>query len=788
VAGKTLKEIAFLISMPTADLIERFSKAGVQITEDTVLSDDQKKLLLSMSKGDESKKTILSKKKTTSDVKTAGGFKLTIKKKKPVEVENSIAKQGLGDTAKKIHDVDSDEAAVETVADVVESITPEVKQEAAAEPKPATASNVANKKSDPVVAKKEPVATKKVSKEDSKKNWLEKKAEHEFNKKNKRSRYTKVHKHVEQKVEAEFVQKLIKIPETIRVSDLAQKMSIKAVALMKIMMENGVIATLNQTLDQDTAAIIVEMVGHKCELLHDDDLEKDLQEIIDTDIEESPRAPVVTIMGHVDHGKTTLLDYIRSSRVTAKEAGGITQHIGAYHVDTNNGAVTFLDTPGHEAFTAMRARGSKITDIVILVVAADDGVMPQTLEAIAHAKAAGVPLVVAVNKIDKPAADPDRVMTELSKHEVVPESWGGDVLFKNISAKTGEGVNELLDDIALQSEMMELKTAATGPAQGIIIESKLDKGRGPVITVLVQTGSLQKGDIILVGHEFGRVRAIIDDCGKYIKQSGPSMPVEVLGLSGLPRSGERVIVVPNEKKAREVALYRKGKYRDIKLAKNRPAGLESLFDNVKSDEQAILNIVLKADVDGSMEAINESLKKLSTEKVKVVIVSMGVGAISESDANLALASNAIVVGFNVRADAQARNVIDKEGVKLYYYSIIYDLLAEVKSAMRGLAAPQYRDKILGLCEVRSVFRSSKYGVISGCMVLEGSVKRGSLVRILRDNVVIFDSEISSLRRYKDDVAEVKHGTECGISIKDYRDVKEKDQLEFYIKELVEVEV
>lgn len=769
-AGKTLKDIAFLISIPAKDLIARFAKAGVEITEESVLSDAQKKLLMSLAKGGDGKKTLSAKKKATPESKGSAGFKLTIKKKRPSETDSTIAKQGLDDISKKIH---VENPTKQTVGPV------ETKSSVKLE-----------KPNAPVVTqpKKATHASKKPNKEEARQQWSETKAEQEFNKRNKKQKHKPMMQGATTVEPDEFIQKTIKIPETIRVSDLAQKMSIKAVALMKIMMENGVIATLNQMLDQETAAIIVEMVGHKYVLLHDDDLEKDIQEIIDIERPLAPRAAVVTIMGHVDHGKTTLLDYIRSSRVTAKEAGGITQHIGAYHVDTNHGPITFLDTPGHEAFTAMRARGSKITDIVILVVAADDGVMPQTLEAIAHAKAAGVPMVVAVNKMDKPTADPDRVMTELSKHEVIPESWGGDVLFKNISAKTGEGVDTLLDDIALQAEMMELQSVDTGPAQGVIIESKLDKGRGPVITVLVQSGMLEKGDIILVGHEFGRVRAMIDDCGSMIKKCGPAMPVEVLGLSGLPRSGERVIVVPNEKKAREVALYRKGKYRDIKLAKNRPAGLESLFDQVQSDEQAVLNIVFKADVDGSMEAINESLKKLSTERVKVSIVSMGIGAISESDANLALASNAILIGFNVRADAQARIVIEKESLRLYYYSIIYDLLAEVKSAMRGLAAPQYRDKILGLCEVRSVFRSSKVGVISGCMVLEGSVKRNSLVRILRDNVVIFDSEISSLRRYKDDVAEVKHGAECGISIKDYRDVKEKDQLEVYVKELVEAEI
>ncbi|MEE3003411.1 MAG: translation initiation factor IF-2 [Pseudomonadota bacterium] len=784
-AGKTLKELASLISMSPDELIARLSRLGVEVDENTVLTDEQKKLLLSASKEGPSKKTIQVKKKSLIDTKSSGRLTIKVKKKKISESRGDIAKQGLVDTVNKITANTLKETA-ESKKDATEE-TNEKEPEAKSTP---VKTEVTSPVKTPAKQKQHNNFTKKEAKEKgyAKDKWYDAKSEINSDKKAKKSRFSKTNKDSVEEDEGSFIVKTIKIPETIRVVDLAQKMSIKAVSLIKIMMENGVIATLNQTLDQETASIIVEMVGHKFELLHDDDLEKDLQGLQDENQETSPRAPVVTIMGHVDHGKTTLLDYIRSSRVTSKEAGGITQHIGAYHVDTNNGAVTFLDTPGHEAFTAMRARGSKITDIVILVVAADDGVMPQTLEAIAHAKAANVPLVVAVNKIDKPAADPDRVMTELSQHDVIPESWGGDVLFKNISAKTGEGVNELLEDIALQSEMMELKAVATGLAQGVIIESKLDRGRGPVITVLVQSGLLRKGDIILVGHEFGRVRALINDCGESVPDSGPAMPVEVLGLSGLPKSGERVIVVPSEKKAREVALYRKGKFRDIKLAKNKPAGLEPLFDNVKSDEQAVLNIVLKADVDGSVEAINESLHKLSTDRVKVVIVSSGVGAISESDSNLALASNAIVIGFNVRADAQARVVIEKEGIKLYYYSIIYDLLSEVKSAMKGLAAPQYRDKVIGLCEVREVFRSSKFGVISGCMVLEGIVKRGSLVRIIRDNVVIFNSEISSVRRYKDDVAEVKHGTECGISIKDYRDVKEKDQLEVYIKELVDVEL
>lgn len=777
-AGKTLKDIALLINVSVDDLREKIAKAGVKINDDDVLSDEQRRLLISATKKSSSKISIkkpLTVKKTTE----GSGFQLTVKKKKavaPVQKVEEIVEDKLAIEEPAVEK--NDTVVVEEVAIVADSSEKLPEKD-----------TVKTVKSNPTV---DTTAKKDKREKKPREEWSYKKEEqpsYKQRRKHKNSRASHASRGASTVAKStDVIIKTVKIPEAIRVADLAQKMSIKSVELMKIMMTNNVIATVNQMLDQETAAIIVEMAGHKYELLHEDELERDLQEIISGNEQELPRAPVVTIMGHVDHGKTTLLDYIRSSRVTAKEAGGITQHIGAYHVETSNGAVTFLDTPGHEAFTAMRARGTKITDIVILVVAADDGVMPQTLEAIAHAKAGGVPIVVAVNKMDKPAADPDRVMTELSTHDVIPDTWGGDVLFKNISAKTGEGVDALLEDLALQSEMMELKADVNGLAQGVIIESKLDKGRGPVITVLVQSGYLRKGDVILAGQEFGKVRSIIDDCGTPVDESGPAMPVEVLGLSGLPKSGDRVVVVPSEKKAREVALYRRGKYRDVKLAKNKPAGLESLFDNVKSDEVATLNIVLKTDVDGSVEAINESLLKLSTDRVKVAMVSMGVGAISESDANLALASNAIIVGFNVRADSQARDVIDREEIRVYYYSIIYDLIAEVKSAMKGLAAPQYRDKQVGLAEVREVFRSSKHGVISGCMVLNGIVKRGSLVRILRDNIVIFNSEISSVRRFKEDVAEVRQGMECGISIKDYRDVKEKDQLEIYVKELVEVEI
>ena len=777
-AAKTLKDIAKLTSLSVKELKARFADSGIEIDENDALSDSHKKLLLKITQESSSKNKMASLKASTIKKPKKPGIVVTIKKKPTLKIDKP----------------EEEEVEPEEVVVAEEPIV-EKEQPAPKEDKPATKPDEKSVVKDEAKTKPKAFTKNVVADKGKKKAWggYDKDKSYDLEKKKKKkSKYYKNQKanmDVSADIDtSDLVAKVIKLPETIRVADLAQKMSIKAVVLMKVMMENGVIATVNQMLDQETAALIVEMIGHKYELMHDDEIERDLQGITDSDIELAPRAPVVTIMGHVDHGKTTLLDYIRSSRVTAKESGGITQHIGAYHVDTKNGMITFLDTPGHEAFTAMRSRGAKVTDIVILVVAADDSVMPQTIEAISHAKAGNVPLVVAINKMDKAGADPDKVMTELSSHDIVPEEWGGDVLFKKISAKTGEGVEELLSDIALQAEMLELKAPKTGLAQGMVIEAKLDKGRGPVITVLVQSGQLNKGDIILIGHEFGKVRAMIDDCGKNVKAAGPSMPVELLGLSGLPRAGDKVTVLPSEKKAREVALYRKIKFRDIKLAANKPMGLDSLFENINTDEQAMLNIVLKADVDGSLEAINEALVKLSNDRVKVVVVSTGVGAISESDANLALASNALIMGFNVRADTQARVIIERENLQLYYYSIIYDLLAEVKSAMKGLAAPQYRDKVVGLCEVRSVFRSSKHGVISGCMVLEGMVKRDALVNIIRDNVVVFKGSVSSLRRYKDDVAEVKHGTECGISIKDYRDIKEKDQLEVYIKELVEVEM
>lgn len=573
--------------------------------------------------------------------------------------------------------------------------------------------------------------------------------------------------------------KEIGISETITVASLAQKMSVKASEVIKVMMKLGAMATINQVIDQETAAIIVEEMGHKPKLMKDDRLEEFLPEQQDHIGELQPRAPVVTIMGHVDHGKTSLLDYIRSTKVTSSEAGGITQHIGAYHVDTDKGMVTFLDTPGHEAFTAMRARGAKSTDIVVLVVAADDGVKPQTVEAIQHAKAAGVPIIVAINKMDKPEADPERVQNELSSFEVIPEEWGGDTMFVNISAKTGMGVDNLLESILLQAEVMELRSIAEGPAKGVVIESRLDKGRGPVATILVQAGSLNKGDILLAGQEYGRVRAMIGDDGKQTDQAGPSMPVEILGLSGAPHAGDDVIVVPNERKAREIALFRQGKYREVKLARQRAANLENIFERMNEGEVSTLAIVLKADVQGSLEAISDALVKLSTNEVKVNIIASGVGGITESDVNLAIASNAIIIGFNVRADQTAKKLVDVEGVDLRYFSVIYDLIDAVKSALSGLLAPEYHEKIVGLAEVREVFRSSKYGLIAGCMVIDGIVKRHLPVRILRDNVVIFQDQIESLRRFKDDVTEVRQGMECGIGVKDYNDIKVGDHIEVF---------
>jgi translation initiation factor IF-2 len=562
-------------------------------------------------------------------------------------------------------------------------------------------------------------------------------------------------------------------------------MSVKAADLIKTLMKMGAMATINQVIDQETAVLVVEEMGHTAKLLRENALEQEVVAAAEAKGEESPRAPVVTIMGHVDHGKTSLLDYIRRTRVAAGEAGGITQHIGAYHVETEKGVITFLDTPGHEAFTAMRARGAKATDIVILVVAADDGVMPQTVEAVQHAKAGGVPLVVAVNKIDKPEADPDRVKNELTAKDVIPEEWGGDTMFVEVSAKTGDGVDALLDAILLQAEVLELTAVADGPAKGVVIESRLDKGRGPVASILVQSGTLRKGDVLLSGQEYGRVRAMLDEAGNMVNEVGPSMPVEVLGLSGAPNAGDEAVVVADERKAREVALFRQGKFREVKLARQQAAKLENVFEQMEEGRIASLNIVLKADVQGSVEALNDALTKLSTGEVKVTIVASGVGGITESDVNLAVASEAILVGFNVRANAQAKRLVEEQGVDLHYYSVIYDVVDEVKKALTGMLAPEFKEQIIGLAEVRDVFRSPKFGAIAGCMVVEGVVKRNNPIRVLRDNVVIYEGELESLRRFKDDVGEVRNGMECGIGVKNYNDVRAGDHIEVYERVKVE---
>ncbi|KAA9130269.1 translation initiation factor IF-2 [Marinihelvus fidelis] len=580
----------------------------------------------------------------------------------------------------------------------------------------------------------------------------------------------------------------VAVPETITVGDLAKEMAVKSAEVIKVLMGMGMMVTINQPLDQDTAILVVEEMGHSAKPAEEKDIEQELlavEEEASSDAEAVTRPPVVTVMGHVDHGKTSLLDYIRKSRVTAGEAGGITQHIGAYHVDTDKGGITFLDTPGHAAFTAMRARGAQATDIVILVVAADDGVMPQTKEAIQHARAAGVPLIVAVNKMDRQEADIERVKSELAAEEVVPEDWGGEEQFIPVSAHTGQGIDDLLEAITLQAELLELTAVADRNARGIVIESSLDKGRGPLATVLVQEGTLKRGDMMLAGEQIGRVRAMFDENGDKVDEVGPSYPAQVLGLSGVPMAGDEMLVAANERKAREAASQRQDRQREGRLAQQQAANLQNLFDNMGKDDQLQVNLLLRADVQGSAEALRDSLEKLSNDEVKVNIVASGVGAITESDASLAQASDAIIIGFNVRADAAARKVISEADLDLHYYSVIYDAIDEVKAAISGLLGTETREQIIGLAEVKDVFRSSKLGAIAGSLVVEGVVRRDNPIRVLRDNVVIYEGELESLRRFKDDVKEVQSGTECGIGVKQYNDVKPGDQIECF--ERIEVQ-
>ena len=579
----------------------------------------------------------------------------------------------------------------------------------------------------------------------------------------------------------EFIAKEITIGETNSVADLAQKMSVKSGEIIKILFNMGVMATINQMLDQDTSTLLIEELGHKPKFVSEDAIEEQLAESLSAEVgsEEITRAPVITVMGHVDHGKTSLLDYIRKASVAAGEAGGITQHIGAYHVNTEHGMVSFLDTPGHAAFTAMRSRGAKATDVIVLVVAADDGVKPQTEEAVQHAKAAGVPLVVAINKVDKEGIDPDRVKNELSALEVIPEDWGGDTQFIEVSAITGQGVENLLEAILLQAELLELKAYTDVPGQGVVIESRLDKGRGSVASVLVQNGTLKTGDIVLAGYEYGRVRALVDELGKNVESAGPAIPVEILGLNGVPDAGDEFVVVSDEKKARDVAEFRKVRLKDSQQAKQQSSMLEGMFAGIGRDQKKILNVIIKADVRGSLEAIIGSLQKLGTDEVEVNVIASGVGGISETDAHLATTSRAMVIGFNTRADKSARDILENESLQLRYYNVIYDVIDDTKAIMGGMLEPEIREEIVGIAEVRDVFNSPKFGQIAGSMVIEGTVYRSKPIRVLRDNVVIYEGELESLRRFKDDANEVRNGMECGIGVRNYNDVKVGDKIEVY---------
>ena len=801
-ADMSIKELAGLVRTAPERLLKQLKDAGVMVTHvDQTITDDQKRKLLLHLKtahgfASEKRSKIVLKRKKLSVVKSGKrSVSVEIRSKrtyvKPFEEEKPAIKEVVS------HEVLLPSTAVESVAELKK----ENVEVAIIEGSPESIAKKTTKKT--AVETKEKEITKKGLRKESRSRSRKSEEEDQWEREElhmsklaeeRRRRYKpaieidKASARLEHgfaKPTAPVIRE-VSIPESITVADLAQKMSVKAAEVIKTMMKMGAMVTINQRIDQETAAIIVEEIGHKSRFVKEDTLEEDLVATMGKTVGEAvPRAPVVAIMGHVDHGKTSLLDYIRRTKVTSTEAGGITQHIGAYHVETERGMITFLDTPGHEAFTAMRARGAKCTDIVVLVVAADDGVMPQTVEAIQHARAAKVPIVVAISKMDKPEADPDRIKTELSKQDVLPEEWGGDIMFQPISTKTGDGVDALLERILLQAEVLELKAVAIGPAKGVVIESSLDKGRGPVATVLVTNGELYPGDILLVGREYGRVRAMIGDDGKPRESAGPSMPVEVLGLSGTPVAGDEAVAVLDERKAREIARFRQGKYREVRLAKKQTAHLEHIFDRMSEGKESALNIVLKADVQGSLEALTGALNKISTTEVKVNIIASGVGGISESDVHLAIASDAIVIGFNVRADVPTLALIEREGVDLRYCSVIYDLIDEVKKALSGLLLPEVEEKIVGLGEVREVFRSSKLGVIAGCMVIEGVVRRHLPIRVLRDNVVIYKAELESLRRFKEDVAEVRYGMECGIGVKNYNDVKVGDQIEVYEKIQVE---
>lgn len=819
-ADVTVTELAKSVGIEEQLLLQKLKEAGLpQEAPTDVVSDEQKKTLLGFIRGGGAPaKKITLKRKNVGELKLGGQAKgktvsIEVRKKKTYpspeelerkkqeELERLEAERAEAERRKAEAEAEAKQKAEEVA--VKEQAGKTDQEDPALQSEPSTAHGKTGKSA-------EPVKTKKIEDEDPVER--KKKAQAKLQPKEKPSKVdllkaldsieeddepeeTPERPTITMKKSAIKLQKAVKtqkfqrptekrifevsIPETITVSDLAQKMAVKAAEVVKKLMGMGVMASVNQAIDQDTAVLVVEELGHTPVLFKDNALEEELlnQEV---EGEAKPRPPVVTIMGHVDHGKTSLLDYIRRTKVTSGEAGGITQHIGAYHVETDKGIITFLDTPGHAAFTAMRARGANATDLVILVVAADDGVMPQTIEAIQHAKAANVPLIVAVNKIDKPEADPDKIKNELTQHEIIPEEWGGEHMFVNVSAKEGTGIDDLLEAILLQAEVLELKAVADTDARGVVVESRLDKGRGTIATLLVQMGTLQKGDIVICGTEFGRVRALLDENGKTVPEAAPSIPVEVLGLSAAPTAGVAFQVVQNERKARDLAAQRKEKERDQRLSQQAAASLENLFDRMgESEEAQELPVVIKADVQGSVEAISDALIKLSTDEVAVRVIASGVGGITESDINLAMASGAVLFGFNVRADASAKRNAEDNDIKLRYYSVIYDLIDDVKQAMSGMLSPEQREDIIGIAEVRDVFKSPKLGAIAGCMVIDGIVKRNNPIRVLRDNVVIYEGELESLRRFKDDASEVREGMECGIGVKNYNDVKVGDQIEVY---------